>query len=433
MVIGRALAYAIVAVVTATACITAFEPKPSPTAPPTSYPSLGQAVNAILDVHVDRPTTKALLDAATSALKRLLSEGGLIVPTSDPRYENDVGEDLPRFFAYLDAIRGQNPQVDADAIEPAGLFALAAGLRDCGTTYAEEPPPSAGGAPYGGVGAVVSEASDATGGMPWFATVFPGGPAEAAGMRQGDRLKAVDGRSVVGARAADVAAIVRGPAGSQVQLTIVRGSEERMVAVTRALVQLPALVDQTLDGDIGHVTLLALLPDAPAQLRQLLERWDRAGVRGWVLDLRSNGGGDVQVTGQIAGTFVQGGTLWVQSRRDGGPAPVTAVASDHFAKARPLAVLIAPGTQGSAIWIAAALKERGAARVFGEPSAEGCAATRRPVQLRNGGTLYITAGRAISAVTNQPLDRVDPHETVARGALSDPALAAAAAWLRSRP
>ena len=87
-------------------------------------------------------------------------------------------------------------------------------------------------------------------------SVFPGSPAQSGGLKPGDQIIAVDGTPIEGETVEQVALRIRGPAGTDVVLTIKRGEDEPTdVTLTRAEINIPSLSSQMLQGNVGYIRL----------------------------------------------------------------------------------------------------------------------------------------------------------------------------------
>ena len=305
-------------------------------------------------------------------------------------------------------------------------------LGDCFSRYARgSAQPTLAPSGFSGIGATISEAGPESGGFPWFRVVLPGGPAERAGIRDGDRLRSLNGRSLAGLSGQDTAALVRGPDGSSIDVVVSGPSGERSYRLVRAPIAVPALVDRQVTGGIGYLTPLEPFANGlPKDVRSVLDRWNAAGITGWILDLRGVGGGFINPGTEIARVFVTSGPLWLTASRGS----TVEVSADGTAVGtqRPLAVLVDAQTNGPALMIASALKETGRARLFGG-TGSGCAEIGQSRLLSNGGTLYLTQSRALSPLTRMPITRVGVDEVAARAADgTDRAVAAAVSWLQAQ-
>jgi carboxyl-terminal processing protease len=173
-----------------------------------------------------------------------------------------------------------------------------------------------------------------------------------------------------------------------------------------------------------------------AQVQQALVGFEQQGVQGWVLDLRDNPGGIVDIFARIASRFVAGGKpLGYAIGRDGQAQPIDSDPALFFTPQRPLAVLINGGSASSSEAFAAAAQDLGFAHLVGETTA-GCLAEAQTFPLADGSALEITVQQFVSPQKRQINQvGVTPDEVVQPdpAGVGDPVLDAALQWVVSRP
>ena len=220
-----------------------------------------------------------------------------------------------------------------------------------------------------------------------------GSPAEAAGVRAGDQVLAIDGTTTVGETVSTLVYRVRGEPGTEVTLTLRRGDEELDVTVTRAVIDLREVESELLADGVGYVRLSSFTDRAPALFREAIQGLLDGGATRIVFDLRGNPGGFITAAQGIAGEFIPAGELLftVESGDDvqrwesepGGLLQTDAI---------PVVVLIDEGSASASEIVAGALKESGRATLVGQPTFG-----KNTVQvwndLPNGGGLRITTDR----------------------------------------
>ena len=199
--------------------------------------------------------------------------------------------------------------------------------------------------------------------------VIRGSPAIAAGLTEGDVLKAVDGTSTAGMTLEDVVAKVRGPKGSTVVLSIERDGAPQDISVVRDVIQREDVRSEVLaDGKVGYIKIDGFssgsAQDLKDHLRALIEE-DQ--VQALILDLRDDPGGYVDAAHKIASEFVATSPLyWEQAA---GEDPIAqqpdpgGVATDP---AIPMVVLVNGGTASASEIVAASLQGNGRAKLVGE-------------------------------------------------------------------
>jgi len=143
-----------------------------------------------------------------------------------------------------------------------------------------------------------------------IAKVFPGSPAEKAGILPGDRIAAVDGTNMMGASLDEASALIMGEAGTNVKLGIIRNGQTGMLTVdiTRAVISINPVVHEIVNG-IGYIRLDAFNSNTGAYLALALEEMDKAGITKIILDLRGNPGGEVSQAIAVARRFVPLGVI----------------------------------------------------------------------------------------------------------------------------
>ena len=221
-----------------------------------------------------------------------------------------------------------------------------------------------------------------------------GSPAEAAGLRPGDRIVAVDGTSTAGESLHSLVFEIRGEAGTDVTLTVRRdGDEELDITITRAVIDLREVRAELIDGDVAYVRLTSFTDRSTALVRDALSGLFEQGATRIVLDLRGNPGGYIVAAQGIGSQFLPAGELLftVESGPDvqrwtaeGGGVAVDAGV--------PLVVLVDNGSASASEIVAAALQEYRRATLVGQPTFG-----KNTVQiwndLPNGGGLRLTTDR----------------------------------------
>ncbi|MGH2429931.1 MAG: S41 family peptidase [Candidatus Limnocylindria bacterium] len=220
-----------------------------------------------------------------------------------------------------------------------------------------------------------------------------GSPAEAAGLRAGDIVRAVDGEPTAGSTINEQVFRVRGEEGTDVTLTVERDGRELGVTITRAVIELQELESELLGDGIGYVRLSSFTSRATDLFREALAGLFEQGATSIVFDLRGNPGGFLDAADGVAGQFVPAGSLLftVESGDD-----VDRYESDPGGLAQTgaieVVVLVDGGTASASEIVAAALQENERATLVGEPTFG-----KNTVQiwrdLPNGGGLRLTTDR----------------------------------------
>ena len=227
-------------------------------------------------------------------------------------------------------------------------------------------------------------------------------PAEAAGLRAGDRILAIDGESTTG-MALDVAvAKIQGPPGTKVTLTIERGEGEgrqvEAVELIRALIAIPSVEWQVEEdpaaGRIGLVEILQFSEKTPEDLRRALDFLTGEGVSGMILDLRYNPGGLLTAAVETAGCFT--GEKPVVHVTQRGERVKTYSGSSGKEWELPLVVMVNEWSASGAEILAGALKDYEIGTLVGRTTF-GKGVVQDIIPLANGGAISLTVAGYLTA------------------------------------
>jgi carboxyl-terminal processing protease len=227
------------------------------------------------------------------------------------------------------------------------------------------------------------------------ASVLPRTPAQRARIKEGDLITAVDGRSLAGVPANVATARIKGPPGTPVELRVVSGSGggARNVKLKRASVAVPVAVGEIKragTSKVAYVRYATFSEGAHGELAATIERLDRQGAQGLVLDLRGNGGGLLNEGVLIASTFVEDG-LVVSTKGRSRPEVKYDAKGDAIDKKLPVVVLVDGGSASASEIVTGALRDRKRATVVGTKTF-GKGVFQEVENLPNGGSLDLTVG-----------------------------------------
>lgn len=198
-----------------------------------------------------------------------------------------------------------------------------------------------------------------------------GTPASKAGIRAGDIIVSINGKSTRGMSLAKGVKQLRGSVGSKVTLEILRKGRGNPIKLTlkREKIVFPSLVAKELAGNILYVRLPVFTESTADDLRKRLEQAERQGkLKGLILDLRNNPGGLLDTAVKTANLFIEKGLIVYTEGRHKDQRMNFQASSDGPKFSLPIAVLINQGSVGGSEILAGALQEHGAAAVFGSVS-----------------------------------------------------------------
>lgn len=219
--------------------------------------------------------------------------------------------------------------------------------------------------------------------------VTEGGPAEEAGILAGDILISADGQSLAGMDTSEGKELVRGPEGSTVEITVLRGQEELSFTVTRKTVKTVVAKGTMLEGNIGLVTIANFntncYKETMAAVESLLER----GAKALIFDVRFNGGGYKSELVKILDDLLPEGDLFHSYYYTGAQETDK---SDKDCLDIPMAVLINSESYSAAEFFAAALREYDWAILVGQQT-QGKGHFQETFVLSDGSAVGVSTGR----------------------------------------
>lgn len=224
--------------------------------------------------------------------------------------------------------------------------------------------------------------------------VFNSSPAQRAGLKPGETIVAVGSRSLHGVPADTATALIKGPPGTNVELTVkpMHGAP-RTLTVTRAIISEPVVAStmRTVHGvKLGWVYLATFSEGSAAEVRSAVEKLLKQGARGLVLDLRADGGGLVGEARLIASIFIPSGVI-VTTRGRSQPTTVLTATGGAIAGSVPMVVLVDRDTASASEIVTAALQDHRRATVVGTHT-YGKGVFQELEPLSGGGAIKITVG-----------------------------------------
>lgn len=220
---------------------------------------------------------------------------------------------------------------------------------------------------YGGVGITIDIRDE------WLTVVSPleGTPAYKLGIRGGDRIVAIEGKSTKGITTADAAKVLRGPKGTKVTITIARKGEVEPFELTieRDVIELKSVPYKGIVRDgIGYLRLSRFSEDSGREVDEGLRGLLAQGAKGIVFDLRSNHGGLLTQAVVVANKFLERGKLisYTQGRDQADRAEYFASDNAVLPRDLPVVVLVNSSTASASEIVSGALQDDGRAVILGE-------------------------------------------------------------------
>jgi len=247
-------------------------------------------------------------------------------------------------------------------------------------------------------------------------------PAWEAGIKPGDRVIAVDGKSTKGLGLMEASQLMRGKRGSKTTLTVVREREEepRDITITRGSVKIRSVKYTDLGENYAYIRITSFIEntsrDLEKTLSDILKKSGKDGVRGVILDMRRNPGGLLDQAIKVSDMFLKGGDIVSTIGRDPKNKEVVSATKQGKYLDFPVIVLLNEYSASASEIVAGALQDNRRALVMGQRSF-GKGSVQHVIKLGDGSGLKLTIaryftpnGRSIQAEGIQPdieLDDVD--------------------------
>jgi len=247
---------------------------------------------------------------------------------------------------------------------------------------------------FSGIGAQVGLED----GLPIIIAPLAGSPAEEAGIRAGDIIIEVDDVDVTSWPLGDIVETIRGEAGTEVELTVVRPDEGKSYEITivRGEINSPNVTWAMVPGtDVALIRLSQFSADATDELTEAIREAEATGATRLIMDVRNNPGGLLQQAISVTSQFLTDGYVLQQEDADGNR-QVFPVTEGGIATDIPMVVLINRGSASSSEIFAGAMQDHERASVVGETTF-GTGTVLQPFRLDDGSTLMLGTSQWLTA------------------------------------
>ena len=224
-------------------------------------------------------------------------------------------------------------------------------------------------------------------------------PGAKAGILSGDLISAIDGDSVQGLTLNQAVDKMRGPIGTTVKLTVLRGEKKdsREIAVTRASIQIKSVRSRMEGDDVGYIRITQFTEQTTDGLKEAMQKFNTGApqdkFKGYILDLRNNPGGLLDQSIQVVNAFIDKGEIVSTRGRNADETQrYDARAGDDKSRGKPMVVLINGGSASASEIVAGALQDHKRATILGTQSfGKGSVQTIIPLGQGNGALRLTTA------------------------------------------
>lgn len=321
--------------------------------------------------------------------------------------------------AYTQILTDYVKPVDKSDLKYAGMEGLMASLGDPHTMFMRPKLAEAFSdetrANFGGVGARLT--SDALGAK--IAVVFDDGPAYSAGIRGGNIVTAVDGKSVAGRDIDDIVSMIKGKEGTLVHLTVIQAGKQKPVAITvkRARITAPTVESKYFaDSQVGYLSIASFSEPTAAQFDHELAKLEAHPMKGLVIDLRENPGGLLETAVDMLSRFFENKLVVKMKFRDGHEESAKTYPGVLHEFAYPIAALMNEDSASAAEIYAGCLHDYGRAKLVGTHS-YGKASVQNVFPLVDRSSAKITIAKYFLPVTPFFGRKVDEYGAYTSGGL----------------
>ena len=260
---------------------------------------------------------------------------------------------------------------------------------------------------FGGLGIEVSMEA----GVVKVITPLDDTPASRAGLKAGDYIVKINDTQVQGKTLTEAVEIMRGPVGSDIELTVRRRGVKKALTftLTREIIEIQSVKSDLLDKNIGYLRLTSFNENSAQQIKKRINDLNNEKkLKGFILDLRNNPGGLLSQAIKITDYFLDNGEIVSTKSRKASENRKWFARDGDLTGGKPLIVLINYGSASASEIVAGALKDHKRAIILGENS-YGKGSVQSIIPLRNEGAIrltiakyYLPSGTSISEVDVTP-------------------------------
>jgi len=245
-------------------------------------------------------------------------------------------------------------------------------------------------------------------------TPMDGSPAEKEGVKAGDYIVKINGVQVQGKTLTQAVELMRGPVGSNLQITVRRKDVKKALVfeITREIIEVKSVKSKIIDDSVGYIRLTAFNENSSKQIRNKIKKFKKNKINKYILDLRNNPGGLLSQAVKISDFFLnEGEIVSTKSRKSFENRKYFAKKGDII-NGETLVVLINYGSASASEIVAGALKDHKRAILIGDNS-YGKGSVQSIIPLQNKGAIrltiskyYLPSGKSISGTGITPDIRV---------------------------
>ncbi|MCR6544126.1 S41 family peptidase [Dehalobacterium formicoaceticum] len=241
---------------------------------------------------------------------------------------------------------------------------------------------------YVGVGMYINESK----GQIQVVRPIPGSPAEKAGLKEKDIITHINDKDIKGLTSSETAAKVRGPEGTKVKITVMRGGQTLYFTVERQTIEIPSLDYRLIGTEVGYIQLYSFSSNSAQEMSDALKDLTDQGMETLVLDLRDNPGGLLNTAVEISADFVPRGPVVHVVQKGDREYTLRTFKTPYGI---PVAVLVNEGTASAAEILAGAIQDAKTGVIVGSQT-YGKGSVQTIFSLSDGGGLKLTTAKYLT-------------------------------------
>jgi carboxyl-terminal processing protease len=236
-------------------------------------------------------------------------------------------------------------------------------------------------------------------------------PASKAGIKAGDYIVKIDDLQVQGKSLSEAVDLMRGPVGSEIELTVRRRGIKKALTfnITREIIEVKSVKSDLIDNNIGYLRLTSFNDNSSQQIKKQIKKLNNnKNLKAFILDLRNNPGGLLNQAIKITDFFLENGEIVSTKSRKKSENRRWFAKEGDIINGKTLLVLINYGSASASEIVAGALKDHKRAIILGE-SSYGKGSVQSIIPLKNKGAIrltvakyYLPSGKSISEVGVKP-------------------------------
>lgn len=319
---------------------------------------------------------------ASVTISRILSSSGRTEAADSDEKLKAIRKIIDENYLYED-------EIDEDALTESMYAGYVNGLGDPYTVYftseeTKEMFESVSGE-FSGVGAQLSQNYETY--QVVIVKVFENSPAEEAGLKAGDILYKVDERELQDEELTEIVTWIKGEEGTKVKLGVIRDGKKLELTAIRRKIEVPTVEYKMKEGQIGYIAISEFDTVTYTQFKNALDDLENQGMKGLVIDLRSNPGGSLDTVVNMLNLILPKGVVVSTKDREGNTEEYTCDGKHEFTK--PMAVLVNQYSASASEIFAGAVQDYGTGEIVGVTT-YGKGVVQQIIGLKDGSSIKVT-------------------------------------------